>query len=235
MKELLRITKFLGETQPTDNYVVSSKRPFFLRIINSQVTSELNLDTNELSDFIFIGEALEQPINLSFTALGREIRVSNNRLYYSIPFGQIEDSDDHYKNPVFRSIEFNTPICGISYSPSGEVPKWAIYISTTDYICKLVFDGTKPVVQRLLDVGVLNCIGVTTLQRPVRLGEVVYPSGKQIVLFPTSVGLYIATESDFINVSSHFSSIFSGISAVHIATSIRDDGQYIIFLNAILK
>jgi len=227
-RDILKCFNFMGEAQTIPTHIFSAKSPVCPLVVNSFPTDQLSLKQQLVSNLQFIGESRPIPIrNLRFRCLGMEWMVYDNLLYYSKPFSSLAFGDYHYNDETLKPLIFNSMITHASVSPSGETPRWGLYISTKSAVYFVSFESTKPAIKRLLFAGALG-IGVVTLEKPIK--EI--PSGTQVVVVPTKQGIYLFTESGSMNLTSHHPRLLNAVDKVHIATKVDEYGQYFLFLFA---
>lgn len=233
MKPLFQTELFLGEVQTTPKFVVVSRKTPLPLLINGLPTDSGSLKAQDLTGLQFVGEAHAPPLSLLFVCLGRQWKVEGNRLYYSPPFTSLNlEGGEHYEDDSTKAITFNHLINAVSISPTGLVCKWALYVSTTEAVYEIKFQGTKPLIQRIISSPALGSIGVGVLERPMSDS---LPSGTQIVIIPTHKGIFIATDGGTLPLTERHPNVLSNFDYVHIAFSINDYGQYLVFLDALKK
>lgn len=233
MKPIFQTELFLGEIRTPPKFVAVSKKTPLPLLINGLPTDSGSLKTQALTGLEFIGEAHPPPLSIQFTSLGREWRAEGNRLYYSPPFTSLRiDGGEHYEDDSIRPITFKQLITAVSVSPSSVVCKWAVYISTTEAVYVIRFQGTKPVIQKVVSAPALGSIGVGVLARP---ASDELPSGTQIVVIPTHKGIFLATETGLLPLTESHPNALEHFDYVHIALVSNDYGQYLVFLDALKK
>lgn len=230
-RDLLKAFGFRGEAKLPPYHIFNQQEPYVPSLINGFITDDFTIKNQSISDIVFIGKAKVPPLHFTFRALAREWEVKDNILIYSKPFGKLIKGDLHFQDESLKPIIFDSLINAVSISPSGETPRWGLYISTYQGVYELRFSGSKPVISRVIDASACGSIGVFTLEKSTE--DLV--AGTQVCVIPTKVGIYLATSSGIKILTPQESDVLKDIDYVHIALKNDTYGQYLLFLTAPYK